>query len=128
MKKTLLLFLSISTLAACSNVGLNSGLMRDLNSRVSGSQVEEYSFEAIARSRAMPIKPVFASTCQKDRNAPLASERMLIRALKKQTFSAGGNGLVVEACSRQLRTGCYTFIECRGTAYDVPEEQVVNSL
>ncbi len=115
MKKHFLLIPAMLILSACANVRYDTGSKPDMNARSSRHQVQEYSNLEIARLNAEFLRPVYASSCTSQ------SLDTIVRALKKNTYAVGGNGLVVEDCYNKVVPGCDKFIECQGSAYDVPE-------
>lgn len=109
--------------SGCSGVEFNTNLGPYASSRVKAATVQEYTPEEINRYDAVSLGFVEASDCQKRVDDSEPSKRGLLNAMKIRAHTLGGNGLVVEACGRAQTAGCLVYMECRGTAYSVPERQ-----
>ena len=109
--------------AACSRIQFNTSLEPYVNDRIKTSLVREYSIAEISQYDAVTLGFVDASYCQDRIDDRKADKSLLVRDLKLRTKDLGGNGLVVEACGTGALAGCYSYLECRGVAYSVPERK-----
>ncbi|WP_157520169.1 hypothetical protein [Microbulbifer agarilyticus] len=119
-----ILIIIFSTLAAaCSGITFSTNLGPYAENRVKGTVVKEYSPTQIAKYDAVMLGFVEASYCQERIDQPKPNKRGLVKDLKVRTHSLGGNGVVVEACSKVASGMCNQYMECRGVAYSVPQRQ-----
>ncbi|WP_043319539.1 hypothetical protein [Microbulbifer sp. HZ11] len=110
-------------LTGCSGIQFNSSLEPYVEDRIKTKMVREYSIAEIDQYNATTLGFVDASYCQERMDERKASKSQLVSDLKLRTKNLGGNGLVVEACGTGAIPGCYSFMECRGVAYSVPERK-----
>ncbi|WP_231758549.1 hypothetical protein [Microbulbifer elongatus] len=110
-------------LSACNGIQFSSNLEPYVEDRIKTRMVREYSIAEIDQYNATTLGFVDASYCQDRVDDRKASKSQLVRDLKLRTKNLGGNGLVVEACGTGAIAGCYSYMECRGVAYSVPERK-----
>ena len=123
MKRIILSTLLILACCGCSGIKFNTNVGPYVGSQLKSAGVREYTIEQVNQFDAISLGFVTASDCQANARDSEPSKRGLERALKNQVHNRGGNGLVIEACSRQQSAGCLAFLECRGVAYSVPERK-----
>ncbi|WP_193164056.1 hypothetical protein [Microbulbifer hainanensis] len=123
MKKPALILLSTLVATGCSGVTFKSNLGTYTAGKVVAASVKEYSPVEIGRYDADSLGMVEASECQKHVDEPELTNALLVRKLKIRVHDLGGNGVVVESCSRVPSGACTDYMECRGTAYAVPYRQ-----
>lgn len=119
---TFTMLAALST-AGCSGIQFDTNAGPYLSDRVSGTIVREYTLAEISEYNAISLGFVDASYCQEKIDDREARKSKLVRDLKVRTQKRGGNGVVVEACGVAKFAGCYSYMECRGMAYSVPERK-----
>ncbi len=110
-------------ISGCNGVDFRTNIGPYAKSRIASAGVEEYSPVEIARYDAVSLGLVEASSCQERIDEPAPERSGVVRAMKQRVHKLGGNGVVVESCARVAQGTCRVYLECRGTAYSVPQRQ-----
>lgn len=108
-------------LFGCSGASFNTNLDSVARQQYKVIAVQEYSFQQMNTFQAESLGAVSANYCQEEIDDPNPSRHAVIDGLKAKVYERGGNGLVVEQCVSSRYRTCESYIECRGVAYQVPE-------
>lgn len=117
------LLILCASVVGCNGIQFSTNIGTAISNQVSTTLVREYTPAEIDQYNAITLGIVEASHCQKRIDASEAHKSALIKDLKLRTINLGGNGIVVEACGTAKFAGCYSYMECRGLAYAVPERK-----
>ncbi|WP_417440591.1 hypothetical protein [Idiomarina sp.] len=121
--KTFLLITAVSAfLIGCSSAIFNTNLEPYAKNKYRMIAVKEYSFQQMITFQAESLGGVSANYCQQNLEDPKANQSAIIDNLKTKVYQRGGNGLVVEQCRSSKYRSCESYIECYGSAYNVPED------
>ena len=119
----ILIMLSVVILG-CSSLRFDTNVLEIGERKVRASKVEVYSQQFVFNRKYTNVGNVSATYChdaplnQQDIK-PIPSDEMLIKSLKSQVQSRGGNALVVHQCKRSNSGQCSVFIDCTGTGYSI---------
>ena len=119
----ILIMLSVVILG-CSSLRFDTNVLEIGERKVRASKVEVYSQQFVFNREYTNVGNVSATYChdaplsQQDIK-PIPSDDVLIKSLKAQVQSRGGNALVFHQCRRSNSGQCSVFIDCTGTGYSI---------